>query len=451
MVLAAVYERDSWDEWLANASSALDFRLAWILWVTMGCVWLTRRILFGLMYVGHVASGFMLRQMEFDADKYEARLAGNESFAATCRQLRLLGLAYQAAQHELSVFYREGRLVDNFPVLIVVNARQLPTAAQQFIEEQIANSSTGLFDDHPADKDRIAAASADNATGVFRSDLPATVLFTDFESAAKNVTWDFYCAALGEEIEPHTLRPVAELLSRHDQDEAASQARNRYFAGSFTPLRPLRAPTAKFGSQATASLWQQSLHAARNTMELQAAAYDQALQALDEGDVRWCRPGNRRSSFRPEFPTNAWKTSNAFSPLRRRVGAAKKSRRNLLGSAPQMEAFEAAAGERLMAGLALLADPEVAARLPQPAAWLADCRRLRPVVTTVASHHSTIMTLRNALAVMSALLAHLQGNENRESLIREILNSSRRVLTLVSELRGFFNTLNTPSTTRRTS
>lgn len=38
------------------------------------------------MLLGHLVSGCLLRQMEFDADRHEARLPGTRTFATTARQ-----------------------------------------------------------------------------------------------------------------------------------------------------------------------------------------------------------------------------------------------------------------------------------------------------------------------------------------------------------------------------
>lgn len=75
-----VYERDSWDEWLHETARSIDLRIGWILFLAQLFVWITRKILFGLMVIGYAVGGFLLRQMEFDADRYEARLAGSEAF-----------------------------------------------------------------------------------------------------------------------------------------------------------------------------------------------------------------------------------------------------------------------------------------------------------------------------------------------------------------------------------
>jgi len=50
------------------------------------------------MYAGHAVSCFLLRQMEFDADRYEARgVSGSETFAQTCRLLPQLSVASDGA------------------------------------------------------------------------------------------------------------------------------------------------------------------------------------------------------------------------------------------------------------------------------------------------------------------------------------------------------------------
>src|SRR5947207_5283397 len=89
-----VYERDSWDETLAAYTGGDNH---WAITLVCGlsrlCIWITRRILWVLMFIGHAVSSLMLRQMEFDADRYGARVAGSETFCETNRRVTLLDLA----------------------------------------------------------------------------------------------------------------------------------------------------------------------------------------------------------------------------------------------------------------------------------------------------------------------------------------------------------------------
>ena len=97
-----VYERDAWDQKLADWSAQAGRELALVMWACRLLVWLARRVLWALMWAGHFVSCFMLRQMEYDADRYEARVAGSETFAETADRLLVLSLAGQGAHSDLA-------------------------------------------------------------------------------------------------------------------------------------------------------------------------------------------------------------------------------------------------------------------------------------------------------------------------------------------------------------
>ncbi|HEY2252200.1 MAG TPA: M48 family metallopeptidase, partial [Planctomycetaceae bacterium] len=78
-----VYERDAWDEWLKDQAAGTGGWVYGVVQLARACVWLTRRILWVLMWIGNLVSCFMLRQMEFDADRHEARFAGSQTFQQT--------------------------------------------------------------------------------------------------------------------------------------------------------------------------------------------------------------------------------------------------------------------------------------------------------------------------------------------------------------------------------
>src|SRR4051812_37068095 len=92
-----VYERDQWDITLERTAKGIDLRIGIVLHAARGCVWLTRRILWALMHAGNTISCFMLRQMEYDADSYEAKLAGSDAFESTAARLQILNVATQFA------------------------------------------------------------------------------------------------------------------------------------------------------------------------------------------------------------------------------------------------------------------------------------------------------------------------------------------------------------------
>lgn len=442
--LRVVYQRDEWDEWLANIGSELDRRIGWVFLVAQGSVWLTRRILWCLMYVGHIVAGFMMRQMEFDADKYETRLGGSESFAQTARQLRLLGLAWHGAEVDLASYHREGRLADNLPKLMLANLQQLPQNARDFVTKSIAETKTGMFDSHPSDQDRIDAARREQATGVFESNLPASVLFGNFDTASKGVTWDYYCAGMGSIINPQSLHSTEELLARTDSLQSAAKARDRFFADSFTVLRPLRLPIIELGRTQHSSIWREELAASRQEMETLAPVCREAVQALDQADTRLLQARQAKTVLATGVRLQTERFEQKFESS---ADAAKKrdaAQTELARLGNRLEAFEVAAGLRLRSNLMLLFDPDVARRIEDSAALQADCRRLLPLVSQMSSLHNSLLELRDCEATLSALLGHVQGNERSHELVNEVLDYTKRVQTKTADLRNQFERVNYP-------
>jgi hypothetical protein len=88
----------------------------------------------------------------------------------------------------------------------------LPAELNEKIDEIIEESKTGLFDTHPADKDRIASAQAEQATGVFHNDEPASVLFRHFTAISQGVTWDFYRDIFGNDFQQSQMHSTDDLL-----------------------------------------------------------------------------------------------------------------------------------------------------------------------------------------------------------------------------------------------
>ncbi len=205
-----VYDRDEWDEWLAETASETDLRIGWILYLSQLCVWITRRILWLLMVIGHGVSGFMLRQMEYDADRYETRLAGSETFAETSLRIRELGAAYDLTQQMVMGFLSQGKFPDNVSRVMTKIAAEFPAKAQREIKKSVESEKSGLFDTHPCDKDRIASSSRENAPGIFHAKGPASNLFRNFNSLAQGVTWDLY-RAMGAQINPQDMDAVDRL------------------------------------------------------------------------------------------------------------------------------------------------------------------------------------------------------------------------------------------------
>ncbi len=237
-----VYERDTWDVNLERWSREYDLRIGVIFYLARLCVWLTRRILWVLMMIGHGVSGLLLRQMEFDADRHEVRFSGSDQIEATTRRLHELMVAHNMAFSDLSVAYQEGRLADDMIELVAVNAGELPDDVEAYIDKQISEGQTGWLDTHPCDRERIASGLQEEADGVFHLDGPAKALFVGFKSVCKSASINMYRVSLEEKFHRDRLQPVERIVNTRNAQKQAAEALSSFFQNGWSPLQPFTLP-----------------------------------------------------------------------------------------------------------------------------------------------------------------------------------------------------------------
>jgi len=218
-----VYERDAWDDRLRSSAERSDFRFGIILHLARAMVWVTRRILWLLMNVGHAVSCFMMRQMEFDADRFENQVAGSETFAETMRHFQVLNAAWQRTIAQQTEAYATNRLVNDLPGLSAMAAKGLATKTVQENEALLPTGKTRWFDTHPSDHDRVQASKALGAIGMLHGDGDATKLFHDFRATAQALTKHYYEQECGIDLKNVTLHSLeemsAEALAAAEEDE----------------------------------------------------------------------------------------------------------------------------------------------------------------------------------------------------------------------------------------
>jgi len=218
-----VYERDAWDDRLRSSAERSDFRFGIILHLARAMVWVTRRILWLLMNVGHAVSCFMMRQMEFDADRFENQVAGSETFAETMRHFQVLNAAWQRTIAQQTETYATNRLVNDLPGLSAMAAKGLAIKTVQENQAVLPTAKTGWFDTHPSDHDRIQASKALGAIGMLHGDDDATKLFQDFKATAQALTKHYYEQECGIDLKNVTLHSLdemsAEVLAAAEEDE----------------------------------------------------------------------------------------------------------------------------------------------------------------------------------------------------------------------------------------
>ena len=405
-----VYERDAWDDWLESASQSIDIRVGWVLYLVRLCVWLTRKILWVLMTLGNLVGGYLLRQMEFDADRHEARLAGSRIFATTARQLSVLGIAHRGALADLGGFYREGRLGDNLPKLILLNVDQLPEKVHSKIDEMILESKTSIFDTHPADSERMASAALEDTDGIFPLRLPAAHLFRRFDFLSRAVTWDFYKEIFGKELQKSDIHPVDELIERQQRQMDAFKSLRRFFQGRMSWYRAFQSPTVAWDLPKDVPQTITRMKSSRATMLNEVDAYADAWKEYDECDTRLIEAGladvllNAGVKVRKADFSIPLTTKDEVQQARE----AAEIRQGRLE--PKLGPFEDAATDRLYSALQLTRTKELASVLSRSSVTVAEIDQLLGIFSHMNERLGQLLAIRDSHIAMARLLALFAEN-----------------------------------------
>ena len=231
--------RDIWDEklekWSRNAHKG--FRV--IISIARFFVWVTRKILWIFMKAGHLTSYRMIRRMEFIADRYQTQIAGSKQFADTYVRLHILGIASEQAFADLREEQKNNRLVDNLPDLILSMNDRIPPLTKIHCRHHMIETKTGLFDNHPSDRDRIINALRENARGISGLEIPAKLLFSDFDTLSREATTDYYQNRIGIPVPDDNLVSVQAFNQYRDDLLYGDDGLERYLFDASGVLRPL--------------------------------------------------------------------------------------------------------------------------------------------------------------------------------------------------------------------
>ncbi len=433
-----VNERDEWDEKLKHWSSTLDFRVGWMLYVARFCVWLTRKLLWCLMMIGHIFSGVLMRQMEFDADRHEARFAGCEAFASTARQLHILSLAENGAMSDLGDFHQEGRLGDNLPKLILLNIDQMPAELKKQVDQVIRESKTGLFDTHPADSARIQSARREETDGIFRLELPATDLFRDFDQSAREVTWDLYHEIFGDELKKSDIHPVEGLVERQRDEQQTMAALIRFFRSKPLLFRPMPNPAEVAKPVADPRAVEKRLRDARALALDHAEDFSSACTRFDEADTRLLETRLAQALLEVGLPVAKTDFQTDLTTKAAMLESRRKAEARQEKLLERITPFEAATAARLYSALRLAQGPNTA-RLQAEGISIGE---IPPLVSLFQVFNTTlpqVMAVRDNMLTMEHLAAHLERHAEKNAKLMPEFNRVVQALgDGIADLRAAF-------------
>jgi Zn-dependent protease with chaperone function len=201
-------DTDAWDEWMLHRFEMAGPWRKSLLRCAQAVVAPGRAVARFLLMAESAVSSPFLRRMELEADRCQLRVAGLESFISTILETNLLAVASQRAMVDLSRMWRERRLVDDYPGLVVFIRRHYSPEFVQRLQAGLEEGKTGIFSPHPSDKDRIAFARAEGNPGTLPTGLPAAALFTDYGARSREVTLEYYDQDLRLERSGCELNPI---------------------------------------------------------------------------------------------------------------------------------------------------------------------------------------------------------------------------------------------------
>jgi Zn-dependent protease with chaperone function len=431
-----VYERDSWDEKIDQMCTS-DGNISIFGWIFKGAVWLSRRVLWVFMMAGHIVSGFLLRQMEFDADRYEARMVGGDVFESTARKLQVLGAATQGAFIDLRNSWRDGSLVDNLPKLITANVVQIPKPVLAKIQQGVTEGKTGLFDTHPCDRDRIFQAHAEDVDGVFALDGPATDVFRDFDSLCRAATYDHYKGIFGPNgVDKESLKPVGDVVRTQTAAMKGNEALFRFYQGVFNPFRPFLLPDVAPTAPDDAKKAKAGLVSARERMAATIENYEELLKKHEALQGEAIKVAAARAMLKAGFKFKTAEFGVTKATIECAEEAAGEITTDLEKLDEQLSIRESATIRRIHAALSLLENENIFELVQDAATWRDESRE----VYSIARHVGRIVipALAAALKGHQALIAVLSkwpGNEQNPKMHDAALRAGKTLSGSLARLR----------------
>jgi len=209
-----VFERDTWDEALDEWDSSVD---DWRLSLIVGCarfgVGFSRKVLTLLMLIGHAASCFLSRQMEYHADACASEVAGSQGLESLLVRVQELNVLAEMVHPTLRQLWQKRRqLPDSVPEFYEQMEQRLPPQFHEEPHQTLLNETGGLLATHPTPAQRIQKARQRGAAGIFALEKPARGLFENFAGTARLVTARHYRQGWRLGVTDAMLKPASEFF-----------------------------------------------------------------------------------------------------------------------------------------------------------------------------------------------------------------------------------------------
>jgi Zn-dependent protease with chaperone function len=253
-----------------------------VLVLAQWAMWLAREVMMVLVRAGHEMSALLLQQMEFDADRYEAKISGSEAFAETIEMLQRVRHAAHSANADLWQNGSFKKLPDDLPLLIKLRAAiPLSAEARAEIADIVQAHAQDRFSTHPPDAARLSAAQALNEPGVFHLRRPASELFADFTALSHKATLHAFTHNKVCDLAIATIVPAADLEDAMREHTRRRDAVRRFYGEVSIANRPLfdQAPAGAIDeTMPLIAQWRQAKEQAQQLLAVAESASRECLE-----------------------------------------------------------------------------------------------------------------------------------------------------------------------------
>lgn len=229
------YNDDPWDRRLLSWKGHAGYFGALYLVVkfAQSGIHLTRLLLNRLFLINLRVTRYMSRQMEYDADRYEAYVAGSDNFKSSALHLRALSYADHLVAEINQQAWDQNKLLSDIPLAVAWQSRQFNSEALCHLEEGMAKEGTNIWDSHPADYDRVTHAEALQFSAVFKDSFEARQFFPKLEKLSKAITLHEYRLD-GVQAPESFVVDNAEVIAINKTLAESDRSLESYFNGAFT-------------------------------------------------------------------------------------------------------------------------------------------------------------------------------------------------------------------------
>lgn len=408
--------RDAWDVAVEALASKRELPVRLTFRLIQAIAWIARRVMV-LFYVGGSGIGsFLLRQMELDADRYQARLAGSQQFQDTMLQVHILSAASEVAKIDLFYAWQEQRLPNDLTRLIDGNLQRITGEMQRNIQEKIRCSKTAWWASHPSDAERIQNVALESWDGVFQLEAPAQQLFDHFTALSQRASLAHYKAFVDPEVCERHLENVDETLLRQTTYEKTSRAVKGFFQSDVLPMRWLELPQTVLEPPSSPEIWPLLLAEARDFLEQEAEGVQGLVARYEEAEQHLLRVHRYRVLLRAgcEVVPSALGLKGSSTVSIQREG--EEAAAIQLQTETPLQKFSAVAVKRLFLALQLLHSPWAHSDGNLSEEELREeAQKLLQVFGMIQSHYAALRQMRAEIAAVQVLASYHRTKEEQSA------------------------------------